>query len=106
MECTTKPLTSGDVPDVALEEFMGRRHTSPSGYLTDVGLRAVLRLGPVEMQLEDTTMRFGPGTNPATLTGKLTKALDIKAASDNMTMPLMSNNVCDLEFVRSHLRYT
>jgi len=51
-------------------------------------------------------MPFGPGTNPATLTGKLTKALDIKAVSDNMTMPLMSNKVCDLEFVRSHLRYT
>src|SRR6266496_1395877 len=106
MEFSTQPLTSGNDADVDLEQFIGRRYISPSGYLTDVALRIVLSLGTVETQLEDTTLPFGPGTNPATLTGKLTKALDIKAVSDNMTRPLMSNKVCDVEFVRCHLRYT
>src|SRR6266571_2781127 len=61
MEFSTQPLTSGNDADVDLEQFIGRRYISPSGYLTDVALRIVLSLGTVETQLEDTTLPFGPG---------------------------------------------
>src|SRR5207302_7957861 len=96
IEFSTQPLTSGGYADVDSEQFIGRRYISPSGYLTDVAFRIVLPLCTAETQLEDTIPPFGPGTNPAWPIGKLTKALDIKAVSDNMTSSLMSKRVCDL----------